>query len=128
MTAKFRQWFYLLSGLVAAVVPILTALNLATQHQGEQWLSLFSVVGGLIGATGAGTAAVVVSKQRRAGTLDVVGPADQAITGIQATVAQVTNATAELDRVKQVATDALNAVPVLGPLAAQAIRNVLDHR
>lgn len=121
MTANIRKWFYLLTGLVSGVVPVLVALNITTPDQSQQWLQLLTVVGGIIGAGGLGTAAVVVNRQQKNGTLTQAAPADQAINGIQQTVQNVAGAVSELERVKDVAANVLGAVPVLGPLAKQVV-------
>lgn len=57
---------------------------------------------------------------------DPVSPADQVIAALPAVVEHAAQAAAELDRVKQAATDALGTVPVIGPLAKQAIDSVLS--
>lgn len=121
MSAQFRLWFYRISAVAAALVPILVATRVVTESQGNQWLALVAAIGGLFGVAGAGTAAVVLGKQTQDGTLDSPAPADAAITAIQQTIQNATTASAELDRVKQVATDALGQVPVLGPLSKQVI-------
>ncbi|WP_458317089.1 hypothetical protein [Mycolicibacterium brisbanense] len=124
MTAQLRQWFYLLSALASAIVPILVTLRVITENQGNQWLGLVAALGGILGTAGAGTAAVILGKQRKDGTLETAAPADAAITAIQQTVQNVTTATSELDKVKQAAADALGTVPGVGPLAAQVINAV----
>ncbi|QDK01133.1 holin [Mycobacterium phage Purky] len=124
----FRQWFYLISAAITPLIAILVALNLITEGQGNQLLALLTALGGLIGAGAAGTAGVVLGKQRKDGTLVVAAPADAAITAIEQTVQAATAATAEVERVKQAASEALGAavgsVPVVGPLAQQAIDNL----
>lgn len=51
-------------------------------------------------------------------------PADAAITAIQATVAQAQSAVSEVERIKNAASDVLNTVPVVGPLASAVIDSV----
>lgn len=51
-------------------------------------------------------------------------PADAAITGVQQTVQNAVNATAELDRVKDAVGQILGNVPVLGPLATQVLNSL----
>ncbi|QIN94251.1 holin [Mycobacterium phage Willsammy] len=121
-----RQWFYLISAAITPLIAILVALNLISEGQGNQLLALLTALGGLIGGGAAGTAGVVLGKQRKDGTLVVAAPADAAITAIEQTVQAATAATAEVERVKQAASEALGAaavgsVPVVGPLAQQAI-------
>ncbi|AIM40974.1 holin [Mycobacterium phage Squirty] len=124
----FRQWFYLISAAITPLIAILVALNLISEGQGNQLLALLTTLGGLIGGGAAGTAGVVLGKQRKDGTLVVAAPADTAITAIEQTVQVATAATAEVQRVKQAASETLGAavgsVPVVGPLAQQAIDNL----
>ncbi|MBU8815937.1 hypothetical protein KL864_08445 [Mycolicibacterium goodii] len=120
-----RQWFYLISAAITPLIAILVALNLISEGQGNQLLALLTALGGLIGGGAAGTAGVILGKQRKDDTLVVAAPADAAITAIEQTVQAATAATAEVERVKQAASETLGAavgsVPVVGPLAQQAI-------
>ncbi len=83
-----------------------------------------------------GTAGVVLAGQKRDGTLDFSGPpAEQAIAYARAAAERAANsATAavqdaiDLERVKTAVTDAVKDVPVLGPLAQQAIDALDTHR
>ncbi len=113
--------FYLFSALAAAIVPIFVTLRVLTESQGSQWLAIVAAIGGLLGTAGAGTAAVVLGRQRKDGTLDTPTPAEQVINNLPVVVGTATAATAELDKVKQAATETLGSVPVLGPLAQQII-------
>lgn len=122
MTAQLRQWFYLLSALVSAVVPILVASKLMSEHQGNQWLGLLVALGGLLGAGGAGAAGAVVAKQRRNGTL-TTGATDRAVTSIG-------DVKAELDTLTQAAVDSVTKVQqtvgsvTAGSLTQQAIDSI----
>lgn len=120
MTSKIRQYFYLFSGLVAAIIPIATAASLLTQDQAASALQLVTIIGGAIGAAGAGTAGVIVSKQRSDGTLDA-SAVDRAISVIPQVVQAAADASADVDRLRQAANDALGTIPVFGPAAQQII-------
>lgn len=79
-----------------------------------QWMA---VLGAALTAAG-GVFAVPNKKKPEPSTV----PVDTAITAIQETVQQAVEATSELERLKQVAGGVLGAVPVLGPLAEQALK------
>jgi len=126
ITDKIRQYYYLLSGLVGAVVPILIAVGVLSTDQGSQWNNLVVTFGSLIGAVGSGAAGVVLGKQLKKGTLDpAASPVDQVLNGIPVLIDTAAQAQADLDRVKKVAGDAFGSVPGVGPLARQALDQIL---
>jgi hypothetical protein len=85
--------------------------------------ALTSVLGRVRRVSVSGVAAYHVSKQQKDGSVRSASrPADQVIGGINAVIAQAnTGGQAEVNRVKDAATQAVNSAPVLGPLAKQAI-------
>ncbi|MDO3068424.1 hypothetical protein P5W11_09395 [Mycobacteroides abscessus subsp. bolletii] len=126
MTDKIRQYYYLFSGLVGAVVPILITFGVLSANQGNQWNTLVVTFGTLIGAVGSGTAGVVLGRQLKKGTLDpAASPVDQVLNGIPVLIDTAAQAQADLDRVKKVAADAFGSVPGVGPLAKQALDQIL---
>ena len=124
MSPKIRQTAYTLGTVATSVVPLLALwrgidTNTAT--------ALGNTITGLLGLLGVGasaTAGVVLSRQRKDGTLEHPSPVDQAISAIQATVDQVQSASADLDRVKVAVSDVFGQLPVVGPLAQQVIKSV----
>jgi hypothetical protein len=124
MSPKIRQTAYILGSLATSVVTLLALwrgidTNTAT--------ALGNTITGLLGLLGVGasaTAGVVLSRQRKDGTLEHASPVDQAISAIQATVDQVQSASADLDRVKVAVSDVFGQLPVVGPLAQQVIKSV----
>lgn len=119
--AKIRQWFYLISSLIASVAAILVTAKLISQGQADSVLDLVEVLGPLLGGGAAGTAGWILNRQRKDGVLDTPAPADAAITAIEQTVQAASNATADVERVKKAASEVLGQVPGIGPLAQQAI-------
>ena len=108
MNAKSRQWLYLLTGLGAAVVPILVQIGVFDAGQGEQTNTLILTIASLFGATGAATAAKHVKQQRDAGLHDpALPPADQAIESLKKVAEQQQQANADMDRLKDMATSIL---------------------
>ncbi len=124
MSPKIRQTAYILGTVATSVVTLLALwrgidTNTAT--------ALGNTITGLLGLLGVGasaTAGVVLSRQRKDGTLEHSSPVDQAISAIQATVDQVNSASADLDRVKNAVSDVFGSLPVVGPLAQQVIKSV----
>lgn len=113
-TPQIRQWLYTASAIASAIIPLLVTYKVLDPSSGTAWVNLVGVLG-TIGGTGAATAAIMTSRQRRDGTLDFTGPpAQQAIDAIQATVAQATSAANDLDRVKTAVTGVLSSLPVVG--------------
>lgn len=72
---------------------------------------------GCVGAGLVGFAAVFATPNKT----DTPAPADMVITGVQALQDARTAADAELERVKQATAAVLAPIPVVGPLAQQAI-------
>lgn len=120
---KIRQYFYLFSGAVAGILPILTFFKVIGSDQALNLTDAITSFGGLIGAAGAVTAGVIVSKQRTNGTLDAapVNPVDAIVANIPVVVKAATDAAADLDRLKQATADALGNVPVFGDEAKAII-------
>jgi hypothetical protein len=121
MTPKIRQLLYTVSAIASAIIPLLVTYKVLDPSSGTAWINLVGILGAL-GGTGAATAAVITSRQRKDGTLNFSGPpAQQAIDAIQATVAQATNAATDLERVRTAVTDVLSSLPVVGGALLDAV-------
>ena len=124
MNSKIAQTIYLGGTVVSGIIGITLIWGGIDAGTADSLNQIIGGIGVLLGGSGAaGTAAVRVNKQRKDGTFDTPpSPADQVIQALPTVVEQATQAVAELDRVKQAATDALGStVTILGPLAKQAI-------
>jgi hypothetical protein len=124
MSPKIRQSAYALGTIATSVVTLLALWRGIDTHTATALGNAITAVLGLLGIGASATAGVVLSKQRKAGTLETQSPVDQAISAIQATVDQVNSATSDLDRVKNAVSDVFGSLPVVGPLAQQVIRSV----
>lgn len=114
MTPKIRQILYTVSAVASALIPLLVTYKVLDPSSGTAWINFVGLLGAL-GGTGAVTAAVMTSRQRKDGTLDFTGtPAQQAIEAIQATVAQATSAATDLEKVRSAVSDVLSSLPVVG--------------
>lgn len=125
MTPRIRQTAY---GLGTIATTIVTILALWNGIDGGTATALGNAITGLLGLLGVGataTAGVVLTRQRKEGTLDFTGTAaEQAVSAIDAVTTQAVKASAELDRVRNAVSDAFGAIPVVGPLAQQVIDSV----
>jgi thiol:disulfide interchange protein len=104
---KIREYAKAIAALLGAVATFLVSVNAP-----EEW----SVYLGSVVAILTGVATFGVSNKTQA------APADHAINAIQETVQQAQQATSELDRIQQAVAGMVGTVPVLGPLAEQALK------
>jgi glucan phosphoethanolaminetransferase (alkaline phosphatase superfamily) len=121
MTPKARQILYVAGVLAFAVLTLLSATRVIDGQTAASVSAALTAVLGLFGVTISGTAAYNVTKQVHNGQLDQVSPADQVVNGINAVLAQAEQAKSEVERVREAVSSAVSEVPVLGPLAQQAI-------
>ncbi|ASR77116.1 holin [Mycobacterium phage MyraDee] len=121
---KIRQNYYLISGAIAGILPLLAFLKVLSSEQAVNLASLVDNVGSLIGAGAAVTAGAILNRQRKDGTVDApeVSALDQVIANIPVVVQEANDAVARLDRLKQAAGESLGTIPVFGP-EAQAVLN-----
>ena len=125
MSPKIRQSAYALGTIATSLVTLLALWRGIDTHTATALGNAITAVLGLLGIGASATAGVVLSRQRKEGVLDAAqSPVDQAISAINATVAQVQSATSDLDRVKNAVSDVFGSLPVVGPLAQQVIRSV----
>lgn len=122
---RIRQTAYGLGTIATTVVTILALWHGIDGGTATALGNAITAILGLLGVGATATAGVVVSKQRKEGTLDFSGsPEQQAVDAINAVSAQAQAATAALDKVKAAASDVLPTIPVFGPLAKQVIDSV----
>ena len=120
--AKVRLWFYMISGVLASIVPVLLGLGVITESTGNSWLAAVGAIGSLIGAGGAITAGTVLNKQVKHGDIGA-NPVEQVIHNIPLVVQQAQEAANNLDKVREAATQALSSV-VVGPLGKQVLDQI----
>jgi hypothetical protein len=123
--ADTRKWLYLITGLVASVVPILVQTGLLDSGQGDSSATLITSLVALLGGGGALTAAHHTNQQIKAGVHDpALSPIDQIQEAIPQVLSQAADAQANVDKLRQVTGDFLNMattnVPVVGPAVVQA--------
>jgi len=116
-----RQILYSVGVLAFALLTLLSTFRVIDTNTAASVSAALTAVLGLFGVTVSGTAAYNVTKQVNSGQLQPVSPADQVVNGLNAVLAQAQQAQAEVDRVKDAVSTAVQDVPVLGPLAQQAL-------
>lgn len=130
ITPKIREILYAFGLLAFAVLTVLSTLRIIDGTVAASVSAALTAILGLFGVTVSGTAAYQVRKQIKTGTFEATDPADQVIRGVNAVVEQAQMAQSEVNRVTQVLTDAVEdatRIPVLGPLAKQAL-DMLNRR
>ncbi|QGH78013.1 holin [Mycobacterium phage LoneWolf] len=125
---KIRQYFYLASGAIAGILPVLTFFKLISSEQAVNLSSLVDNFGSLIGAAAAGTAGVILAKQRKTGEVGAAPaePVDVVVQAIPQVIEKAAKAQADLERLKTAAAEAIGNVPVYGD-DAKAIINALPN-
>jgi glucan phosphoethanolaminetransferase (alkaline phosphatase superfamily) len=121
MTPKVRQILYVCGVVAFALLTVLSATRVIDGETAASVSAALTAVLGLFGVTVSGVAYGAVTKQQHNGTFDSKSPADQVVNGINQVIAQAEQAQAEVERVKDAVSNAVADVPILGPLAQQAI-------
>ncbi len=115
-----RRWVYLVTGLIAAVIPIGVQAGVIDGGQAENSNTLLLSLASLLGAGGAVTAAHHTHRQIGEGLHDPpLSPIDQMQQSAAAVVAQANEAQQNLDRLREM-TSTLNA----GGLAEKAFNEL----
>lgn len=130
--AGARRWFYLVSGVIAALVPIGLQLGLFDTGQGENVTTLVATIGSLLGGGAAITASAVTHKQIKDGLHDepeAVNATDLVLDNIPKVLDEAATAQANVEKMRQVTDDLLNgmtsmAVPV-GSLTQQVLNKII---
>jgi glucan phosphoethanolaminetransferase (alkaline phosphatase superfamily) len=122
MTPKVRQILYVVGVVAFALLTVLSATRVIDGQTAASVSAALTAVLGLFGVTVSGVAYGAVTKQQHNGAFDPpASPADQVVNGINRVIEQAAVAQAEVERVKEAVSTAVADVPILGPLAQQAI-------
>ena len=125
MSPKIRQYLYVFGVVAFASFTVLSTLKIIDPNTAASVSAALTSVLGLLGISVASTAAYNINKQKKNGAFDSIDPAEQVINGINAVIDQQQQAQNAADRVKNALNDAVKDIPVLGPLAQQAMKNYL---
>ena len=124
MTPRVRQSVYLIGTVISGVIGVALLWGGISAESANSVSQLVAGLVALLGGAAPAVAARTVTKQIHDGSFDS-DPADQVIKGLEAVVAARSAAQLQVDRVKDAVTAAVNEVPVFGPLAKQAIEQIL---
>lgn len=124
--AGFRRWFYLVSGVIAALVPIGLQLGLFDTGQGENVTTLVATIGSMLGAGGALTAASVTHKQIKAGLHDEQDPTNLVLNNIPKVLDEAATAQANVEKMRQVTDELFNTGVVTTTAVGSLTQQVLD--
>lgn len=125
MTPKIRQVLYVTGVVAFAALTVLSTFRVIDPNTAASVSAALTSVLGLFGVTVAGTAAYNVNKQQKEGTFDSIPPEEQVINGINAVLEAQQQAQVAVNRVKEAVTQAVSDTPVIGPLAKQALDQIL---
>jgi hypothetical protein len=120
-----RRWFYLISGVLAALIPVLIQVGLIDTGQGESTSTLIASIAAILGGGSALTAAHHTNQQVKAGIHDpALSPIDQIQEATAKVLSEANAANANVDKLRQMTGDILTAatadVPIVGPVVQQA--------
>lgn len=121
MTPKVRQILYAVGLVLFALLTVLSTFKVIDETTAASVSAALTAVLGLFGVTVSGVAGWAVTKQQKSGAFEEHSPADQVVAAINQVLTQAETAQAEVDRVKDAVSQAVGQVPVLGPLAQQAL-------
>lgn len=127
MNPKFRQILYTFGVVVFAALAVLSTFKVIDPNTAGVISAAVTAILGLFGVTVSGVAAYNVTKQTKDGTFDPtpdVTPDDKVANGIQEALAAKQAADEAVERIKNAVSNGLSEVPVLGPLAQQAINSL----
>ena len=121
MKEKLRLGFYLLSLAVGFIGAVLVASGKITQVTADGWASQVAQLAGLLGIAVPAVAGWNLNKQVKQAEHAPATPADMIVTGVDALNELDRNLQASKQRAQDALTGLIQDVPVLGPLAKQAI-------
>jgi hypothetical protein len=121
MPPKVRQILYVFGVVAFAALTVLSTFKVIDPGTAASVSAALTSILGLFGVTVSGVAYSAVKKQQKEGAFTHVDPADQVVNGINAVLAQQHAAQEAAERVKDALSNAVKDIPVLGPLAQQAM-------
>lgn len=123
MTPKIRQTYYYLSSIVTAVIGLALLYGGLKAGTADNITDIIGGLGGLLGAGGGALAGKKVGEQTKDGTL-ASDPTTQIANGIQQVQKQLDAARAQAEATKAIVSNVFDDIPVLGPLATQALNQI----
>lgn len=124
MSPKIRQSLYALGTIATSVLTLASLWSIVSPAAASSISAALTALLGLAGAGAAGTAAVVTNKQRHEGVFDASDPVTQVTKGVQAVRDNIANAKAQAEAVREAVSNVVDDVPILGPMAADALSKI----
>ncbi|QGJ88763.1 holin [Mycobacterium phage Yecey3] len=124
MTPKIRQSLYLVGTIVSGIVGIALVWGGIDAGAAANIDQIITGLGALVGGGANAAAATKVASQRKDGTFETATPIEQAINAIPVVVAQANEAKANLEKLREAATEAIEDLPVFGKDAADALNSL----
>jgi hypothetical protein len=115
MSAVTRRLFYLVSGLIAAVIPVGIQMGVLDTGSGENAKVLLATIGSMLGAGGALTASAVTHRQIKSGLHDVQDPTDIVLSNIPKVLDEAATAQANVEKMRQATDDLFGATGSAAP-------------
>ena len=123
MSPKARQSLYLIGTAVPAVLGLLVMWSGVSQEGADNMAQVLTGLLTLAGASAPATAAAVVRKQNKQGAFET-SPMENVVTGVTQVVEAQQKADQEVERVKNLLSEAVSSVPMLGPMATTVIDDI----
>lgn len=123
MSPKIRQSFYYLSSIITSVIGLALLYGGIKTGTASNITEILAGLGGLLGATGPALAGKKVGEQVKDGVL-ASDPTTQIANGIQEVQKQLDAARAQAEAAKAIVADVFDDIPVLGPLATEALTKI----
>lgn len=124
MTPKIRQSFYYFSTIVSGVIGLGLLYGGLSAGLANHITEVIAGIGGLLGATGPALAGKKLGEQVKDGTFESLDPAAQVSQGVQAAREQYASAVAQAEAIKAAVSGVVDDIPVVGPLAADALDKI----
>lgn len=124
MIAKLRQTYYYFGSIVTGAIGILLVFNGISAGTAGHITEILTGFGALLGAGAPALAGKKVGEQLKEGVFETFDPATQVSQGVQAFKEMDQAVRAQAETIKSVLSGAIDDVPVLGPLAKDALDRI----
>jgi len=125
MSPRIRQSVYYIGTILTSVIGVALLWGGISAGVANSATQLLGGVIALLGGAAPALAAKTVTKQINDGHFDSTSPVDQVISGLNAVIAAKDSAAADVNKVRDAVSSVIRDVPVLGPLAQQALSGLL---
>ena len=125
MSPKLRQTLYYLGTLITGGLGILVLYGAIDQGAADHLGGIVTGIVALFGAAAPAVAANQVNKQRKDGTFELpADPVAKIETGVAEVVKRAEEAQSNLDRIKDIALDRVDDIPLAGPIVRDHVERL----